>query len=174
MRVADILGLVGGLNEAAVRYLVVGGLAVIAHGYIRATLDIDLVLDLEPANLRRAVAVLEDLEYRPRVPVALVDFIDADTRRRWRDEKNMLAFTVIKGGGVTQSEVDLFLDEPFDFAEAYAEAHVQAHTSGLRIPFVDLQRLRAMKRRAGRPKDLLDLDELARIHGDGPGPASSG
>jgi hypothetical protein len=42
------------LAEARVRYLVVGGLAVVAHGYVRFTADVDLVLDLESGNVERA------------------------------------------------------------------------------------------------------------------------
>ena len=44
-----------------VRYLVAGGLAVVAHGYLRFTADVDLIVDLEPANVTRAVAALESL-----------------------------------------------------------------------------------------------------------------
>jgi hypothetical protein len=168
VRVSDILDLIAGFDDAGVRYLVVGGLAVIAHGYIRATVDIDLVLDPDVAQLERAVAVLDSLGYRPRVPVKLADFVSPEVRRRWRDDKDMLAFTVIKGSGSSQSEVDLFLESPFVFDEAYAAAMVQEHASGHLICFVDLRRLRDMKRAAGRPKDLLDLAELAKIHGDGP------
>ena len=45
--------IVGALNMANVRYLVAGGLAVVAHGYVRFTADIDLIVDLEPANVTR-------------------------------------------------------------------------------------------------------------------------
>jgi len=49
-----------------VRYLVVGGLAVVAHGHARFTGDLDLVLDLDPANALRAVETLAALDYRPK------------------------------------------------------------------------------------------------------------
>ena len=62
--------IVGALNMANVRYLVAGGLAVVAHGYVRFTADVDLIIDLEPGNVMRAVASLERLGYRPRAPVA--------------------------------------------------------------------------------------------------------
>jgi tRNA nucleotidyltransferase/poly(A) polymerase len=47
------------LNEAGVRYLVVGGVAVVLHGYLRTTGDLDLVVELSPANLDRALAALK-------------------------------------------------------------------------------------------------------------------
>jgi len=59
------------LNDNRVRYLVAGGLAVVAHGYLRTTQDIDLVLDLEEDNTRRALKALEELGYNPTVRVDL-------------------------------------------------------------------------------------------------------
>jgi hypothetical protein len=46
------------LERAGVRYLVVGGVAVVLHGYLRTTLDLDLVIQLEPDNLDRALTAL--------------------------------------------------------------------------------------------------------------------
>ena len=167
VRIADIEALCTGLNYAGVRYLVVGGLAVIAHGYIRTTVDIDLVLDPDASNLTNAVTVLTGLDYRPRVPVSMESFVDADERKRWQDEKDMVVFTVIKGGGSGASEVDLFLEPPFDFAAAYSEAFWQDLPGGGRVPFVDLMRLIDMKQDAGRAKDLTDLDILRKLVDNG-------
>lgn len=147
-----------------VRYLIVGGLAVLAHGYVRATVDVDLVLDFEEANLRRAMACLERLGFRPRAPVSLAQFADASIRQHWIDTKDMLVFTVVRSEADSPLEVDLFVTEPFPFADAYRDAVWQQHPTGVRFPFVDLARLLAMKRSAGRAKDLLDLAELRRIH----------
>src|SRR5262249_23635116 len=71
----------GALNGCGARYLVVGGLAVVAHGYVRLTADIDLVLDPDPGALKRAIAALESLGYRPRAPVEFAEFADAAKRR---------------------------------------------------------------------------------------------
>ena len=62
----SVEAIVGALNAANVRYLVAGGLAVVAHGFVRFTADIDLIVDLEPANVTRAIAALDGLDYRPR------------------------------------------------------------------------------------------------------------
>lgn len=51
------------LNEAEVRYVIVGGLATVLHGHTRLTLDIDLVVDLEPSEAKKAIqARPKDLE----------------------------------------------------------------------------------------------------------------
>src|SRR5213596_2575549 len=82
------------LNAANVRYLVAGGLAVVAHGYVRFTADVDLIVDLEPANVVRAVAALESLGYRPRAPVAFAEFADPRKRAEWARDKNLTVFSV--------------------------------------------------------------------------------
>lgn len=53
------------LNDADVKYVVVDGLATVLHGYMRLTVDVDLVVDLAPEEITRAVRVLESLGYKP-------------------------------------------------------------------------------------------------------------
>jgi hypothetical protein len=83
-----------GLNEAGVHYLVLGGLAVVAHGYARLTMDVDLVLSFDADNMTRAVAVFRDLDFRPRAPVPFTDFADEEKRRLWFEEKHRRVFSV--------------------------------------------------------------------------------
>ena len=72
------------LEQAGVRYLVVGGVAVVLHGHLRTTLDLDLVVQLEPDNLERALTVFGDLGFQPQVAVPLRSFADPQTRETWR------------------------------------------------------------------------------------------
>ena len=65
MKVASLEAIFRALQEAEARYLVVGGLAVVAHGYIRMTKDLDLLLDLSSESLKRSLTVLQGLGYRP-------------------------------------------------------------------------------------------------------------
>lgn len=64
MKLASLEAIMRALNEAQARYLIVGGLAVAAHGYGRVTFDIDLVVQLQPDNVQRAMNGLESLGYR--------------------------------------------------------------------------------------------------------------
>jgi hypothetical protein len=77
------------LNRADVAYLVVGGLAVNAHGYVRMTMDIDLVIALNPENILKALHALKEACFRPAVPVTPEQFADPANRNRWREEKEM-------------------------------------------------------------------------------------
>lgn len=56
------------LDAAGVRFVVVGGLAVVIHGHARLTVGIDLVLDLETENVRRAIDALTARGFRPLLP----------------------------------------------------------------------------------------------------------
>ncbi|PYR65345.1 MAG: hypothetical protein DMG20_14885, partial [Acidobacteria bacterium] len=78
-----MVAIVGALNENQVRYLIVGGLAVVAHGYLRFTADVDLLLSVDSDNLKRTVGALKTLGYRPRAPVDFDDFVDRSNRQKW-------------------------------------------------------------------------------------------
>jgi hypothetical protein len=81
MKLKAIETIFASLNDKKVRYLVAGGLAVVAHGYLRFTADIDLILDMDPKNLHKAMQVFKSLGYRPRAPVELEDFVDSEKVR---------------------------------------------------------------------------------------------
>src|SRR4051794_7731548 len=91
----SVKAIIAALNDQQVQYIVVGGLAVVAHGYLRFTADVDLVLAVDPENLRRAKAALKSLEYSPRVPVSMDQFVDPNLRQQWAKEKGMLVFSLI-------------------------------------------------------------------------------
>jgi predicted nucleotidyltransferase len=155
------------LNQHEVRYLLVGGLAVAAHGHGRATNDIDLVVALDRENALRAIESLAKLGYKPAVPVYATDFADAATRKRWVEEKGMLVFQM-RTGDPLDIPVDLFVSEPFAFVTVYGKA-IQAEVfPGVVVPVVPLDTLLAMKRAAGRPQDKEDIRILRELHPDTP------
>ena len=94
MRKQSVEHIVRALNGASVRYLIARGLAVVAHGYLRFTADIDLILDLDEDNAKRALAALKALGYCPRAPVEMEEFADAQTRARWVREKKLAVFSL--------------------------------------------------------------------------------
>ena len=151
------------LNAAHVRYLVVGGLAVLAHGYLRVTRDLDLVISLDGNNPRRALELFASYGYRPNIPVDLMDFADPKKRRTWQQEKGMQVYQLVSEQ-LMDCPVDLFVEEPFAFSDMYAERVEYELGVGTVIPVVGLQHLRAMKQQAGRPRDLLDLEELDQLN----------
>jgi hypothetical protein len=159
LKLGSLEAIVRTLNSAEVRYLVVGGLAVAAHGYGRVTFDVDLVVQLKPDNVLRAVKALQTLGYRPLVPELAESFADAAVRERWIREKNILVFQLYSEQH-RETQIDLFINEPFDFDSEYAQAKRTELSPGLEVPFVRLETLIAMKKQAAREKDLEDLRQL--------------
>ena len=155
------------LERAGVRYLVVGGVAVVLHGHPRFTADLDLALALDAANVHAAFTALASLGYRPRVPVSADALADPAQRAALVREKAMTVLSLFSPE-LPLTEVDLFADPPFDFEAAYARAR-RIDLGGLSAPVASLGDLVDMKRRAGRPKDLEDvamLEALARDRGE--------
>lgn len=150
------------LNESGARYLVAGGLAVVAHGYLRLTMDIDLVIQLQRNNLARALEALRGLGYHPRAPVDLTEFLSPENRNRWIREKGMVVFQLVSDLNRTVP-IDVFAQEPFAFDAVYAAAPVREVDEGVEIRVVPLAQLIEMKERANRPKDQVDLLYLRKL-----------
>jgi hypothetical protein len=156
------------LNEADVRYLVVGGVAVVLHGHLRTTGDLDLVIELSPDNLGRALDALEQSGFRPPPPVPLRSFADPETRRSWIETKNLEVFSLWHED-LAGFEVDVFVEEPFNFEQAW-EGRADVELEATTVPVAGLDDLLALKRSSGRAVDLEDvavLEALARGGDDG-------
>jgi len=89
MKLSSVEAIFRALNAADVQYLVAGGLAVNAHGYLRFTKDVDFVLRLVPDNIAQAFTALGNLGYVPSVPVTASQFADPEQRQRWIRDKGM-------------------------------------------------------------------------------------
>jgi hypothetical protein len=162
MEVRSIEAIVKALNEAEVKYLIVGGLAVAAHGYARLTVDVDLVIGLERDNILRGLHALKSAGWQMMIPVTPDDFADAKLRQSWRTEKNLVALKL--WSDVHQrTPIDVFVYEPFDFEKEFARAKWEVIAGEIPAPVVSYETLLAMKKDAGREKDLLDIAELKRL-----------
>lgn len=161
MEVRSIEIIVKALNGAKVKYLIVGGLAVNAHGFVRLTRDVDIVLRLEKRNVVRGLNALFKAGFKMAIPEKPEAFADRRTRERWRREKNMITLKLWSDEH-RRTPVDIFVYEPFDFAKEFAKMSEQEVCPGIFAPMVSLETLLEMKREAGRPKDLEDILELQR------------
>lgn len=149
------------LQEASVRYVVAGGIAVNLHGVERATADLDLVIHLEEENTRKFAQVMTQLGYRPRVPVAAEDLAKTELRQQWITEKNMLVFSFYHPQEPMEM-VDVFVKEPLPFEDLY-NRRVLREAFGVTISVMGLRDLITIKREAGRPKDLVDVSFLTTL-----------
>lgn len=159
----DIESVFEALNQAKVKYLVVGGVAVVLHGHLRTTGDLDLMVELSRENAQHAMDALSRLGFRPRAPVAAADFSDPNIRRTWIQEKGLTVFSLWHPA--SPLEVDLFVEEPFSFTEVYGRA--------LRVPLersyamlISKDDLIARKRTANRIQDHADIEALQHLDED--------
>jgi hypothetical protein len=164
----SVQAIIEALNAAGVRYMIAGGLAVVAHGHVRFTADVDLILDLQVPNVVRAIESLRSIGYRPRAPVPFDDFADADKRNQWAREKNMTVFSLYSDAHAA-TEIDLFVESPLDFERAYPSAARIEVAPGVEAVFVAYRDLLLLKERAGRETDLDDIRRLKALHEDAGG-----
>lgn len=160
VKLDSIAAIVRAFEDAGVRYLVVGGLAVAAYGYLRFTKDLDVVLELVPDNVHAMFEALSKLGYRPLVPVTGEQFADAAERERLIVEKSMTVLN-FQSDSHRDTPIDVFVTEPFDFHAEYARATLEPFAGTGGVPFVALPTLIRMKEAANRPQARIDVDELS-------------
>lgn len=158
MKIGDFLQC---LSDEQIQYVLVGGLAVQLHGFMRATFDIDLVMAMNDENLARFIAVAKRLDLAPSIPVPIESLSDANQIAQWRREKGMLAFS-LRESQVGGCVVDVLVDSVVPFAVLKKNA-VMGELFGRSIPIASIGDLLEMKRSANRPKDMLDIDALEKI-----------
>ncbi|MES1204770.1 MAG: hypothetical protein ABUS79_02425 [Pseudomonadota bacterium] len=154
------------LNRASARYVVVGGVATVLHGFPRLTADLDLVVDLDPPQALRTMEALASLGLRPRAPVSADAFADEAQRRSWIADKGMRVFSLWDPASPMR-EVDVFVDNPIPFLELWQRSTIVT-LAGERVPIASISDLIALKRLANRPSDLQDIEALLAIAAKGP------
>ncbi|HVD61483.1 MAG TPA: hypothetical protein VNC11_11475 [Gemmatimonadaceae bacterium] len=144
--------ILGGLRDNEVRFVVVGGLAGIAHGSRRVTDDVDICYDLSGGNTERLAALLSKWNAYPRgIEPDLPFFMDA---RQFKVTPIMTLTTsegfidvldIVKGVG--------------DYTDCRRRS-VEIDAFDISFRVLDLPALIEAKRSTGRPKDIDQLPEL--------------
>jgi hypothetical protein len=160
MRLRSFEAIVRALTEAQVRYLVAGGIAVNAHGFVRQTKDADLVVQLDSGNVHALFRALSSLGYRPLVPITAEQFGDTELRETLIREKNMKVLQFFSDEH-RETPIDVFVFEPFDFAQEIGVALRKPLNESISVPFVSLPTLIRMKKDVGRTQDIVDVENLS-------------
>lgn len=147
------------LAEAGVEFVIVGGFAVVAHGYVRATQDLDIVPAPTHGNYERLAALLRGLDAEPLG-------VDAHLLPNQPTDSAGLA----AGGSfqLTTSLGRLDILQASDDVPVYARLARSAATArfqGRDVRVCSIDELVRMKRRAGRPQDVADVAALEAAHG---------
>ena len=148
------------LHDHHVDFVIVGGVAAALHGGSRVTFDLDLVPSLAEASWQAAVDLLWSLGAQPRIPESLDRIRDVEQVRRWQRDKGMLALNFRTPDGST--EVDLLVSESGQFT-ALRDRAVRVMIDQRTFFVASIADLIVMKRKAGRPQDLLDIAQLENI-----------
>ncbi|MCX8085994.1 MAG: nucleotidyl transferase AbiEii/AbiGii toxin family protein [Rhodocyclaceae bacterium] len=149
------------LAESETEYVLVGGLAVALHGYPRVTMDVDVVLAMEPANLERFIAHARAAGLRPVMPVPLESLAQPERLEQWRREKGMLAFA-LQGREAQATVLDVLIASPVPYADLRREA-ILLDIGPYRVPVASIDHLIAMKAASQRSKDRIDLEALKKL-----------
>lgn len=132
------------LLENGVRFLLVGAYAMGAHGYPRATGDIDIWVEPSEENSSRVYRALAQFG----APLQEID------------ERTLVTPGVVFQIGVAPRRIDIITTiSGVDFGSAYPQ-RLTAHVDGLCIPVLSYEYLVKNKRATGRDKDRLDADRL--------------
>lgn len=143
------------LAEHAVDYVTVGGMALAAHGVVRATVDVDIIPSPAPDNLNRLRAALAGLRATPHgepqtdIDVAL---LARDANMRFETDAGQL---------------DVLLAEPYrrGFSELAARAE-RFSVGATVVVVVSRNDLILLKAATGRDRDLLDIGDLLAADSD--------
>lgn len=148
----DFGRLLAALVNGGVEFIIIGGMAAMAHGSAHVTVDLDIVYRRTPENIARLAEALSPLQpYLRGVPPGLPFRFDAETI------KQGLNFTLVTAAG----DLDVMGEATGRGTyEALLPRSEVRRIFDLDVRFVDLETLILLKRAAGRPKDLERIAEL--------------
>ncbi len=98
---------------------------------------------------------------KPKLPLALDDFIDVERRKGWIVDKDMVVYSLYDAKNPFFL-LDIFVEEPFNFDEVYEERKKIEFENTI-IPLVPIKVLIAMKEKSDRPQDRADTFYLKKI-----------
>jgi predicted nucleotidyltransferase len=140
----DFKELFRSLNENEVKYLLIGGYAVVIYGYVRNTNDIDIAVSNDPKNAEKLVRALTEFGFAESA-LSKELFLQKDSLVRMGVEPNKI-------------EILNYLDG-LDFENAY-KRRKNLQVEDIEISVISLEDLIANKKTVGRLKDLADIEEL--------------
>lgn len=141
------------LVAADVRFVLVGGLAVNAWGVVRGTKDVDIVPDPSAENLRRLAELAVEMNGHVHTGRMLAG--SAPSIQALLAAGGQVVITTVLG----QLDVVQGLEGVPDYGSLRGRA-TEVELLGAEVPVCSLGDLRAMKRAAGRTRDLADLEDL--------------
>ena len=148
--------LVDEFHRRDIGFAIAGGYAVVLHGAVRLTVDVDIVVRLAKRDFVEAEAALETIGLLPRLPITASEVFEF--REEYIRNRNLVAWSFF-GRKDPSLVVDLLITQDLDRLQVVELVSKE----GRRYPVVAIDDLIAMKNESGRPQDLSDIDALKRI-----------
>jgi predicted nucleotidyltransferase len=158
----DIRGILEELAQEGVEFLIIGGVAVGFHGYVRATKDIDVVPAPDPQNLAKLARVLTALDAQIE---GADEFEDDELPDPLDPEALALGGNWVMRTRLGRFDVMQWIGEDALW-EKLSPTAIEAEIGGLTVKVVSYEDLVALKEHAGRPEDLTDLQRLRQARGE--------
>jgi hypothetical protein len=152
----DLDGVVVDANAVGLPYVVIGGFSVIAHGYLRATKDSDLLVPDGPEANRSILSFLERIRATTLPDGRAVTAEDVEGAHHLRVNSRRGIVDILRGGV-----------PPLDYETVSRDA-IQIEIGGELAPMASLRSLVGFKRLAGRSHDRVDLEKLEQVNGELP------
>jgi len=146
------------LNKEGIKYIVVGGVAVNLHGYMRFTGDLDLLVMLDDENLNKMDKLMQKMGYTERLPIPVLSLQNTHQVKKWLKEKNMKAYSFIPPKD-NPLQIDIVIEESLKF-EKIASKKIIKKIEDVSIPVVSIEDLIKMKKKSDRPQDIIDIKAL--------------
>lgn len=158
----DIRGILEELAREGVDFLIIGGVAVGFHGYVRATKDVDVVPAPDPQNLARLARVLRELDAQID---GAEEFEDGELPDPLDPEALALGGNWVLRTRLGRFDIMQWIGEDALW-EKLSQAAIETEIGGLVVKVVSYEDLVALKEHAGRPEDLIDLQRLRQARGE--------
>jgi hypothetical protein len=158
----DIRGILAALAEEGVEFLLIGGVAVGFHGFVRGTKDVDVVPAPDPGNLARLSRVLKGLDAQLD---GAGDFEDEELPDPLDPEALALGGNWVLNTRLGRFDIMQWIGNDALW-EKLSRTAVETELGDLKLKIVDYDGLVALKEKAGRPQDLIDLQRLREARGE--------
>lgn len=144
--------IVDAFEKEKIKYAIVGGYALALHGLVRATVDIDIVLSLKLKDYELAEKALKSIGLTSRLPIRAQDVIKM--REEYIQNRNLIAWSFVDYKDPSR-QLDILINKDVSAMDIQ-----KISVAGRKINTASLRELLKMKLEAGRPQDLVDVENI--------------
>ena len=150
-----VLEVIKALDEYKVKHALIGAYALAFHGLVRATMDIDLVVSLNPTPLKNTEMALQSIGLKSRLPLKAEEIVQF--RKEYIEKRNMITWAFVDFKDPTKM-VDILLT---DSLKSFRLESFNFKSHKIRI--VSLKDLLKLKQKSKRPQDKLDVQSIKEL-----------